>query len=300
MRVFAKYTGNWSTLTLPKRCYVLGKYSLAPVVLIYALAHITSTASFSWAGVIPLLLFMTGFLCWVVPKLWKFSSTRIGVIPFIALHVLLLPVCAAIAKQIVGVVIRLPPQSFDSTVACLAVLFIPIVWALLAGLMFLLAGSFAIVLTSFGAQIFHFFNIFVPSSAAERWAEVQRKCRAWVSEFADHAFGAIALGAFLSIFVAAYGTVVTSPQLVRLVAYALDFSSADDYPGIEKQQRSRLLDNGYVAYAHRDSLQVHFKVAKLDAESGCSNTTPDEIAQSRGPSKATNTGSTAHGDLGAK
>jgi hypothetical protein len=82
------------------------------------------------------------------------------------------------------------------------------------------------------------------------------------------------IGAFAVAIVVAYlATVIYEPifrhqNLVRLIAYAVDYQYAKLYPGIEPGKKFHLHDNAVVSYAELDGWDVKIRVGKVK-ESPC-------------------------------
>ncbi|MDS0860938.1 hypothetical protein NUV25_24830, partial [Burkholderia pseudomultivorans] len=211
------------------------------------------------AMVVPLLLFMGGFLIWFVPKLLAFGRSQIGTMPIVVVSALLAPICLGVSRQFVGAIVHLPPQSFDVTVALFAVLFIPIGWGIVVSAILLFVCLILIpgvmVVSSFRPLV----GIFAVDPAG--WlARTLVRVAAAERAIGNHAGGALVFGIVFLLSSSFYAAAVMNPAVCRLAAYALDFSYADDYPGILPGQRIRLLDNGFVAYAERHGLDVAFDV----------------------------------------
>jgi|GEM_PF-1706292 len=253
---------KWSRKSLSGKCYTAGTSVLMLVVGVLFLLPRTNPGTLSLFAAGPLLLFMAGFLIWIVPKLLAFGRSRVGTVPIVVLSALLAPFCLGGARQYVGDVLKLPPQSFDVTVALYAVLSLPIAWAAVAVSILLLA----FVVFSIAAMVSSSVRIPLQSFAtnpAGWFARMLGRIESVEGETINHALGGIVLAGVIVFFVALYSTAVLNPDVARLMAYGLDFSHADKYPGIEPGQRIRLLDNGYVVYAERHGFDVQFDVKLL-------------------------------------
>jgi hypothetical protein len=261
MTVFKNLTEKWNAQSLSGKLYTSGNIALMLATGVLMTVPWTAQPTLTLFMAVPLLLFMAGFLIWFVPKLIALGRSQIGTIPIVVVSALLAPICLGVARQFVGDVVQLPPQSFDVTVALFAVLFIPMGWGIVVGAILALVCLASIL----GAMAIAFFRPWLRIFAATRGGWLARMLsNVEVAERAirNHALGALVFAAFVVLLSAFYASAVLNPAVGRLAAYAFDFSYSNKYPGIEPGQRIRLLDNGVVAYAERHGLDVKFNTRK--------------------------------------
>ena len=262
MTLLANALEKWNRKSLSGKCYTAGTSVLMLVAGVLIMNPRTNPGTLSLFAAGPLLLFMAGFLIWIVPKLLAFGRSRVGTVPLVVLSALLAPFCLAGARQYVGAAVRLPPQSFDVTVALYAVLYLPIAWAAVAVCILLLAFLVFPIAAMVSSSIRIPLQGFATNPAG--WfARTLGRIESVENEAINHALGGIVLAGVIVLFVALYSKAVLNQEVTRLMAYGLDFSQADMYPGIEPGRRMRLLDNGFVAYAERHGHDVQFDVKPL-------------------------------------
>lgn len=253
---------KWNRKSLSGKCYTAGTSVLMLVAGVLILLPRTTPGTLSLFAAGPLLLFMAGFLIWIVPKLLAIGRSQVGTAPLVVVSAVLAPLCLGWARQCVGKDLQLPPQSFDVTVGLLTVLLIPIGWAAVAASILILV----FVMSVFAAMTSQVFRPLVAMFALTPTGWLARsleKVEATERSAFNHGMGAFVSAAVITLLVGSYASAVLNRDVVRLAAYGLDFSYADKYPGIEPGRRIRLLDNGYVAYAERQGLDVQFDVKPL-------------------------------------
>ncbi|MFB5153555.1 hypothetical protein WJH60_28615 [Burkholderia orbicola] len=262
MTLFKKLFDKWKAQSLSGKLYTAGNGLLMLVAGALMLVPRTMTHTVTLFATGPLLLFMAGFLIWIVPKLLAIGRSQVGTVPLIVVSAVLAPLCLGWARQCIGAAMQLPPQSFDVTVALLTVLLIPLAWAavvaLILLLVFIVSMFSSVTIRTLGQSVGSFV-----SPAAGRIPQMLEKVDLVEREAFYHGLGALASAVVIALLFMFYSKAVLNPAAIRLAAYGLDFSQADKYPGIEPGQRIRLLDNGYVAYAERHGFEVQFDVKPL-------------------------------------
>ncbi|KWB60004.1 hypothetical protein [Burkholderia ubonensis] len=261
MTLLKNLLDKWKAQSISGKLYTSGNAALMLVMGVLMTIPWTAQRALTLFMAVPLLLFMAGFLIWFVPKLLAFGRSQIGTMPIVVVSTLLAPICLGFARQFVGAVVQLPPQSFDVTVALFVVLFIPIGWGVVVGAIL----SFVCVVSILGVATTSSFRPLVRNFAVNPagWlARTLERVAAAERAIGNHAAGAFVFAIVILLLSAFYASAVLNPTVGRLAAYALDFSYSDIYPGIEPGQRIRLLDNGLVAYAERHGLDVKFDVKK--------------------------------------
>ncbi|KVD28733.1 hypothetical protein WI84_28015 [Burkholderia ubonensis] len=126
MTLLKNLLDKWKAQSISGKLYTSGNAALMLVMGVLMTIPWTAQRALTLFMAVPLLLFMAGFLIWFVPKLLAFGRSQIGTMPIVVVSTLLAPICLGLARQFVGAVVQLPPQSFDVTVALFVVLFIPI------------------------------------------------------------------------------------------------------------------------------------------------------------------------------
>ncbi|WP_126226044.1 hypothetical protein [Burkholderia ambifaria] len=248
--------------SLAGKLYVLGNAALVIVMGVLVLIPWLGHPGLTVIAAGPLLLFMAGFLIWGVPKLLAFSRSQFGTMPVVVVSALLAPISLGFSRLFVGALLQLPAQSFDVTVALFSVLFIPIGWGVVVGVILLLACLVLIFGTMTSAHIRPIVGIFALNPAG--WlARALGRVEATERTISNHAAGAFVVAIAILLLSGFYAATILNPTGARLAAYLFDFSLADKYPGIQPGQRIRLLDNGYVAYAERHGFDVQFDVKPL-------------------------------------
>lgn len=77
------------------------------------------------------------------------------------------------------------------------------------------------------------------------------------------------MGATFTAILLMYGfdkigeTLANNDQIIKNIAYYTDYQIADDYPGIKKQLRYHLHENGVVSYAVRVKGKIEIQIDKL-------------------------------------
>ncbi|AIO39538.1 hypothetical protein WI41_27035 [Burkholderia latens] len=250
---------KWKAQSPSGKLYTSGNAALTLVMGALVAIPWTAQRTLTLVMAVPLVLFMAGFLIWFVPKLLAFSRSQIGTMPIVVVSTLLAPICLGVSRQFVGMVVRLPPQSFDVTVALFAVLFIPIGWGVVVSAILLFVCSVSILGVMTTSSFRPFLRIFAVNPTGWLACTLGRVAAA-ERAIGNHAAGAFVFGIVILLLSAGYASAVANPAVGRLAAYALDFSYADEYPGIRSGERIRLLDNGLVAHAERRGLEVTFDV----------------------------------------
>lgn len=133
MTLLKNLLDKWKAQSISGKLYTSGNAALMLVMGVLMTIPWTAQRALTLFMAVPLLLFMAGFLIWFVPKLLAFGRSQIGTMPIVVVSTLLAPICLGLARQFVGTVVQLPPQSFDVTVALFVVLFIPIGWGVVVG-----------------------------------------------------------------------------------------------------------------------------------------------------------------------
>ncbi|AXF22560.1 hypothetical protein CUJ89_18705 [Burkholderia pyrrocinia] len=262
MNLITHALDKWKQQSLSGKLYASGNGLVMLVAGALMLMPRTMTHTLTLFAAGPLLLFMAGFLIWVVPKLLAIGRSQVGTVPLVVVSAVLAPLCLGWARQCVGMAVQLPPQSFDVTVALLTVLLIPIAWAAVAASILILVFAVSI----FAAMTSQVFRPLVGTFAMSPTGWLARtlgKIEAAEREAFNHGMGAFVSAAVIVLLFGCYASAVLDPAVVRLAAYGLDFSYANRYPGVEPGRRIRLLDNGFVAYAARQGLDVRLDVMPL-------------------------------------
>lgn len=175
------------------------------------------------------LLFAAGFVVWSSPTIQRFRANQAARAVVIVVHLLVLLLAAAIARNVVALALGLPPQDFDLTVSALALLFYVPVWALVVSLVL---GTVAMALY-FVAILGGFF----------------RKDNSHTPRFLAQAFGAFAISIYSAqAFQYASDHQAALYPLARWFALFADYQPIQRYPGVQTGERIRLHENGVVSY----------------------------------------------------
>lgn len=192
---------------------------------------------------ISLLGFAFGFLAWSLPFIAKAWHHPIGAAIITVFHVFVLILSTIFARHIVASSIGLPPQDFDITVGIISIIsYIP-AWSIIISI---ILGASAIILEiiSFGAMV------------------TNCSFRTVAKHFA-RMFGAIAaLSISTNIFDYSLKNEEALHTPVKWIAYFCDFQPAPMYPGILKEERIRLHENGIISFAHIENGEIQVKVKK--------------------------------------
>jgi hypothetical protein len=176
------------------------------------------------------LLFAAGFVVWCSPTLQRYRSNPAARAVVIIIHLLVLLLSAAIARNVVALALGLPPQDFDLTVSALALLFYIPVWALVVSLA---VGTAAMALYLY-AILGGFF----------------RKDKSHAPRFLAQALGALAICIYSAqAFQYSSDHQATLYPLARWFALFADYQQMQRYPGVQPSEHVRLHENGVVSYA---------------------------------------------------
>lgn len=228
----------------------------------------SGTAFPVWVGVPTLAFLFFGFAIWAVPKAADIARSRGGVAALVCLQALMIPLCLALARNIVADALHLPPQSFDVTVALLSVLLIPVTWSALIIVLILLVSLMLTVAVMFAGLAI--FCLQMSSILVAPLESLSNRLRVWCmmlysyqSTTVAHITGAFVVALVGCGLVAGYGALVFDRATIRFAAYILDFSISSDYPDVRQGVPMRLLENGVVVYAKRDGMKIGFEVSSF-------------------------------------
>lgn len=107
---------------------------------------------------------------------------------------------------------------------------------------------------------------------ASKPLSAQSKIRSFIESgrdrFISRAFGHVLGAIFVSLAAAAvwdlHATVLLeNPNIIRWAAYATDFYSVKNFPGVDSSKKLRLHENGVVSYAEPDGWNVKISVERF-------------------------------------
>lgn len=251
---------SWASRDGIGRIYFLAAYLLLfPVISFFVSPY--NVQRIAILAMPAMLLFGFGFVAFAVPSLLRIFSSRYGVWPFVWLQAVLFPVCLGLSRGLVAASLGLPPQSFELTVTLLALLMVPLAWIFLLSLASLFAVSVGMIVGALGGLFAQFITAFY------NFREMKTKnvvgIRRGINSTVEHAMGYMATLTLVLGLSASYEGTLRRPDLVRLIAYGMDFNRVSNYPGIRHDRPARLLDNGKVAYAIRDGRKISIIVESL-------------------------------------
>jgi len=207
-----------------------------------------------------LLLTVAGFLSWLIPIMRRGPIASGWKLLAIGVQAVLIPLCVSMARIVVTAATGLPGQSFDITVALLAVVFVPFAWSVVAATLALFSICFSGIFFTIWDCLHNLVRPFVvPWSLKMGTIETQRQK---AKETSNHVAGFFMTSMLFLLGCSAYIAFVCDQDFVRLMAYALDFSPMEHYPGVESGRHAKLLDNGLIAYAHRTGFDITITVDK--------------------------------------
>jgi len=208
-------------------------------------------------GLIASICFAVGFLVAFFPYAKKIWKAPLGRYLTVLVHGLALLLAIIPGRFLTTAATQLPSQYFDFTVAVCTWIYYPAVLILILAILLLgliLCLAVAEVLLKFTtlpliSQLIETTGTSISINAFRKFSlDSYRKSLA--SKFMNHMFGgAIVFGMALFAVSAYFLAMDNLTPAVRWMAYLADFQSSPIYPGIQKDARFRLMDNGVVAYA---------------------------------------------------
>jgi len=237
-------------------------------VLGLILARITNNPLYFVIAGLPMLIFYAfKYLIWIriwIQIVWR---SYLGKIVISLLHGLVFFLSIIQARIFVAEALGLPPQDFDLTVGFFTVLFYLPLWlcvimilSMILYTFFAIAFVLMIPLHSLSnlSQMFEHFSFKI--------ARFRQRVNNGYTEIGNRFFGAGATSIIVLCITwyvwDSFPTVTrTLAPAVRAVAYFADYQNASAYPGVERNKKFRLHENGVVSYAEKDSSGVIIKVA---------------------------------------
>ncbi|MDF0732669.1 hypothetical protein P0Y43_18435 [Pseudomonas entomophila] len=245
-------------------------YRIATYLSFCMLVHVLATKNFL-AGhpyTLPIGAFASaGFCVWLWPKIrdaWLHKLTQ----PFKGLiHAGIALASYLLARIVVGEILQLPAKDFEGTVALVAIYLCPCIYLLLMAIA--CVGTASVALVTAGTLV-------ILNSTPLRMAsgliggrllgiafftrDLPEQSKT-VNTLLAHVLGAMATGvAIATCHDLAQAALLKNPQLVKRIAYHLDYQHARNYPGIRQGPRVVLHDNGVVSYATLSQGRVEIKV----------------------------------------
>ncbi|WDH21364.1 hypothetical protein [Pseudomonas chlororaphis] len=241
-------THLYKTASVPQRLYGLAMLTFVGGQL---LAHQLGNLFLDVATTLAMGLIIGGFVMWCLPtvrwlhRAWDkpFAKT-----PIVLLHIFVLLVATVLARSMVAEALALPPQSFDSTVGFLVLLFYLPAWMLVAALILALAGLILMLITLLQLPLEGALRYLILLIRAFGGHVTLRQTRSTVLLHG--------LGAFIasSLLLQSYTYLAVNYQpllytLVRIIALKSDFYPAPLYPGVRPGEFIHPLENGFAAFA---------------------------------------------------
>jgi hypothetical protein len=254
--------------SIPYRFHIA---SVAAILCGLILSRFLGKSAFSAAGGLSSALIVSGFFMWCVPAIqtWIVVWERpFAKLPLILMHLFALLIATALARSMVAQALGLPPQSFDLTVAFLALLFyVPAAMAIAA-----------VILTVAGGLLFLIFAmLFLVGGSAQLlspvlvWLGVKKLPRGDSFIIYFHSAAALMAGYFLmagyDFFTGPYNARVL--EAIRYLSVKSDFHSSPNYPGVEADEWVHPLENGYIAYARMEkgeNMHISVRFQKVDGK----------------------------------
>jgi len=251
---------SWRSRDRVGRIYFLAGYLL----VLPAISFFVSPSNVQRMAVLAMpavLFFGFGFMVFAVPGLLRVFSSRYGLWPLIWLQAILFPVCLGLSRGIVAESLGLPPQSFELTATLLALLMVPLAWVFLLSVISLFAVSVGVIFSAVGGLFVQWVAGFSNYRGMKSDHSVRIKKK--VNRTFEHIMGYMVTLSLVLGLSASYEGTLRRPDLVRLIAYGMDFNRVSNYPGVHHDRPMRLLDNGKIAYALRDGWEVSITVESV-------------------------------------
>jgi hypothetical protein len=195
--------------------------------------------------------------------IWR---SYLGKIVISLLHGLVFFLSIIQARIFVAEALGLPPQDFDLTVGFFTVLFYLPLWLCVIIFLSMILSIFlaiAFILTMPLQSLGNLSQMFEHLSS--KIARFRQRVNKVHTEIGERFFGAMMTSLIVLVITwyvwNSFPTVTrTLAPVVRAVAYFADYQNASAYPGVERDKKFRLHENGVVSYAEEDSSGVIIKV----------------------------------------
>lgn len=241
------FTHLYKTASVPQRLYGLAMLTFIGGQLAQGFGQLFLDI----ATTLAMGLIICGFAIWCVPgvrwlqRAWDkpFAKT-----PIVLLHILVLLVATVLARSMVAEAFALPPQSFDSTVGFLVLLFYLPAWMLVAALILAIAGLIMSLLTILQLSLEGALRYLILMIRAFGGQTSLRQTRGTVLL---HGIGAFIAS---SLLLQSYSYLAANYQpqlytLARIIALKSDFYPAPLYPGVKPGEFIHPLENGFAVLA---------------------------------------------------
>jgi hypothetical protein len=195
--------------------------------------------------------------------IWR---SYLGKIVISLLHGLVFFLSIIQARIFVAEALGLPPQDFDLTVGFFTVLFYLPLWLCVIMFLSMILSIFlaiAFILTMPLQSLGNLSQMFEHLSS--KIARFRQRVNKVHTEIGERFFGAMMTSLIVLVITwyvwNSFPTVTrTLAPVVRAVAYFADYQKASAYPGVERDKKFRLHENGVISYAEEDSSGVIIKV----------------------------------------
>lgn len=187
--------------------------------------------------------FAAGFLLWSWPFIVKTWEHLVGRTLIIIVHLFVLILAAAFARNVVAAALKLPPQNFEIALSFTTLLFYIPAWSVVV--------SVAVGIIAIFHELFAFLGAFAKSPTSHIAKHLAQMAGA---------FAVCYFSAMLPQFV--FDNEKTLHPAIKWVAFFGDYQVMDLYPGNSPNERVRLHDNGVVSSARMEKNQVLIEVRK--------------------------------------
>ncbi|MDH1632293.1 hypothetical protein [Pseudomonas mosselii] len=234
--------------SIPQRLY-------AAALALYGLSLVAYWAAgfpaFTITSTLACALVITGFIIWCLRfarwlrAAWEKPYAKI---PIVTLHLLVLLTSTACARYAVAETLGLPPQSFDLTVAILALLFYIPSWL---GVLAMIVAPLALVTLTISVIGLLLDTVWLQLSTLIGGYGYRPCVRKVLNLYLFHSTGAL-MGSVLLAYSYGYLTENFSPAfktVTQIIALRSDFHKARHYPDVQPGEYVHPLENGYIAFA---------------------------------------------------
>jgi hypothetical protein len=244
----AKLIARYRESSIPQRFYAA---ALATYGVSFAAYWATGFPGLTIASTVACALVILGFIIWCFPfarwlrAAWDKPYAKI---PIVIVHLLVLLTSTACARYAVAETLGLPPQSFDLTVAILALLFYIPSWL---GVLAMIVAPLALATFTVTAIGLLLDTAWLQLSTLIGGYGYRPSVRKALNLYLFHSTGAL-MGSVLLAYSYGYLTENFSPAfktVTQVIAIRSDFHKARHYPDVQPGEYVHPLENGYIAFA---------------------------------------------------
>lgn len=212
-----------------------------------------------------------GFLIRIRPLATKLWNSVAGKLLLALTNAFAAVIASLPARHIVSAAIQLPAGDFPTTLTFWTILCYPAVAiGLTTAIFFFTYVLLLLVAALIGISTHHLIDGPIRWAAKllpARWRIpehlINGRSRLATVMLADASAAAI-LSVITAFSLTGWYHLVDQPNLVRIFAYVGDYETASDYPGVQKKEAFRLLENGVISYAQPTKWDVSIRVSCLD------------------------------------